>query len=197
MKTETQSTAPARWKAGDEFLPYHPQASHVSPDYRDGWNACFLAAKTSAAPQAQSAKAIPCAACETPGACREHGDGKFCPAAPQAQPVAEKPAAVVLQTFVGSEAYARLDRRIDAGTNLYLGPAQAQPVREPMSWDLFVAACEAEYGEEFCPNNLGDVSDEEKAELMRVVSIVERHHDIGGKGGDESKPTVQHKEGQS
>ena len=76
-------------------------------------------------------------------------------------------------------------------------PAQAQPVREPMSWDLFVAACEAEYGEEFCPNNLGDVSDEEKAELMRVVSIVERHHDIGGKGGDESKPTVQHKEGQS
>ena len=57
-----------------------------------------------------------------------------------------------------------------------------QPVREPMSWDLFVAACEAE-GEEFCPNNLGDVSDEEKAELMRVVSIVERHHGIGSKGG--------------
>lgn len=60
-----------------------------------------------------------------------------------------------------------------------------QPVREPMSWDLFVAACEAEYGEEFCPNNLGDVSDEEKAELMRVVSIVERHHGIGSKGGAE------------
>ena len=66
-----------------------------------------------------------------------------------------------------------------------LAARPAQPVREPMSWDLFVAACEAEYGEEFCPNNLGDVSDEEKAELMRVVSIVERHHGIGSKGGAE------------
>lgn len=32
---------PEAWKAGNEFARYHPQASHVSPDYRDGWNACF------------------------------------------------------------------------------------------------------------------------------------------------------------
>lgn len=29
------------WKSGNEFLPYHPSASHVRPDYRDGWNACW------------------------------------------------------------------------------------------------------------------------------------------------------------
>lgn len=32
------------WKLGDEFLPFHPSASHINPDYRDGWNACFAAA---------------------------------------------------------------------------------------------------------------------------------------------------------
>ena len=32
------------WKCGNEFLPYHPSASHVEPGYRDGWNACYLAA---------------------------------------------------------------------------------------------------------------------------------------------------------
>lgn len=30
------------WKAGAEFLPYHPDASHVPPEYRDGWNACYF-----------------------------------------------------------------------------------------------------------------------------------------------------------
>jgi hypothetical protein len=30
-----------RWKTGDELLPFHPDASHVSPDFRDGWNACY------------------------------------------------------------------------------------------------------------------------------------------------------------
>lgn len=30
------------WKTGDEFLPFHPDASHVSPDFRDGWNACYM-----------------------------------------------------------------------------------------------------------------------------------------------------------
>lgn len=30
-----------QWKSGDELLPFHPKASHVSPEYRDGWNACF------------------------------------------------------------------------------------------------------------------------------------------------------------
>jgi hypothetical protein len=32
---------PAAWKSGNEFAPFHPQASHVPPDYRDGWNACY------------------------------------------------------------------------------------------------------------------------------------------------------------
>jgi hypothetical protein len=32
------------WKCGNEFLPYHPSASHVNPDHRDGWNACYRAA---------------------------------------------------------------------------------------------------------------------------------------------------------
>lgn len=31
------------WKLGNEYLPFHRSASHVSPDYRDGWNACFVA----------------------------------------------------------------------------------------------------------------------------------------------------------
>lgn len=35
------------WKCGDEFAPYHPDASHVSPDYRDGWNHCYRAALAS------------------------------------------------------------------------------------------------------------------------------------------------------
>ena len=37
-------TPPQVWKCGNEYLPYHPQASHVPPDYRDGWNACYRAA---------------------------------------------------------------------------------------------------------------------------------------------------------
>ncbi len=42
---DQQSHAPAeQWKCGNEFLPYHPSASHVEPAYRDGWNACFKAA---------------------------------------------------------------------------------------------------------------------------------------------------------
>lgn len=32
------------WKLGDEFAPYHTDASQVEPGYRDGWNACFRAA---------------------------------------------------------------------------------------------------------------------------------------------------------
>lgn len=35
------------FKAGNEFAPFHPDASHVSPDYRDGWNHCFQAALAS------------------------------------------------------------------------------------------------------------------------------------------------------
>ena len=29
------------YKVGNEFAPFHPSASHVEPDYRDGWNACY------------------------------------------------------------------------------------------------------------------------------------------------------------
>jgi hypothetical protein len=32
------------WKCGDEFLPFHPQASHVPAGYRDGWNRCYFMA---------------------------------------------------------------------------------------------------------------------------------------------------------
>lgn len=34
-----------QYKAGNEFLPYHPQASHCTPAYRDGWNHCYEAAQ--------------------------------------------------------------------------------------------------------------------------------------------------------
>ncbi len=37
------------FKYGNEFAPYHPDASHVAPDYRKGWNDCYRAA--TAAPQ--------------------------------------------------------------------------------------------------------------------------------------------------
>lgn len=39
------ASAPASgWKVGREFLPFHPDATHVPPEYRDGWNACYQAA---------------------------------------------------------------------------------------------------------------------------------------------------------
>ena len=32
------------WKqTNDDLLPYHPQASHIDPAYRDGWNAAHAA----------------------------------------------------------------------------------------------------------------------------------------------------------
>lgn len=35
-----------QWKLGRfDFLPFHPAASHINPDYRDGWNHCFKAAE--------------------------------------------------------------------------------------------------------------------------------------------------------
>lgn len=41
----TDKTLPAvAWKRDNEFAPFHPQASHVDADYRDGWNACHAAA---------------------------------------------------------------------------------------------------------------------------------------------------------
>lgn len=41
----------SNFKVGNEFLPFHHQASHVSPDWRDGWNACYQAAIASREPQ--------------------------------------------------------------------------------------------------------------------------------------------------
>jgi truncated hemoglobin YjbI len=41
----TEHTEPERWKSGNEFLPFHRQASHIDPSYRDGWNACFAEAQ--------------------------------------------------------------------------------------------------------------------------------------------------------
>ena len=32
-----------RWKVGDEYRPFHPDASHVDARYREGWNDCFRA----------------------------------------------------------------------------------------------------------------------------------------------------------
>ena len=29
---------------GNEYKPFHPGASHVRPEWRDGWNACYVAA---------------------------------------------------------------------------------------------------------------------------------------------------------
>ena len=34
------------WKVGDEWLPFHPRSSVVVPDYRDGWNAAYIASLT-------------------------------------------------------------------------------------------------------------------------------------------------------
>jgi hypothetical protein len=33
------------WNTGGDFLPFHRQASHVSPAYRDGWNDCYEMAR--------------------------------------------------------------------------------------------------------------------------------------------------------
>lgn len=40
----------SNFKVGNEFLPFHHQASHVTPDWRDGWNACYQAAIASRDP---------------------------------------------------------------------------------------------------------------------------------------------------
>jgi hypothetical protein len=34
------------YKCGDEFKPFHPAASHIPAEYRDGWNRCWLAARS-------------------------------------------------------------------------------------------------------------------------------------------------------
>jgi len=53
-RTIVQPSKPSGpWKCGDEFLPYHPSASHCSPDYRDGWNDCFKSAQQRLAENAE------------------------------------------------------------------------------------------------------------------------------------------------
>lgn len=39
------SSSEREYKSGNEFLPYHPSASHVDPQYRDGWNHCYAVAR--------------------------------------------------------------------------------------------------------------------------------------------------------
>lgn len=38
--------APAAMPVGELPEPFHPRASHINPDYRDGWNAALAAALT-------------------------------------------------------------------------------------------------------------------------------------------------------
>lgn len=47
--TAAASEPTAGWKVGREFLPFHPDTSHVPPEYRDGWNGCYAAAVESVA----------------------------------------------------------------------------------------------------------------------------------------------------
>lgn len=44
---------PTRWKVGNELAPYHTDASHVEPGYRDGWNACYWAMREGEPTEAQ------------------------------------------------------------------------------------------------------------------------------------------------
>ncbi len=44
------------WKVGDDLLPFHKAASHVNPDYRDGWNACWYALKNDTVATTQPAE---------------------------------------------------------------------------------------------------------------------------------------------
>lgn len=65
MKVFMTNELYSQWKFGNEFLPFHPRASHINPDYRDGWNACY------AAMTEQSATGEPVAAPQAVEAMRE------------------------------------------------------------------------------------------------------------------------------
>lgn len=41
IRSDLKSSA---YCVGNEYKPFHPSASHVRPEWRDGWNACFVAA---------------------------------------------------------------------------------------------------------------------------------------------------------
>ena len=57
MTENTTGAADATYKLGNEFLPFHPSASHIEPAYRDGWNACYKAALAASAPVAPTQEA--------------------------------------------------------------------------------------------------------------------------------------------
>lgn len=57
MTTPPSPKLPA-WKVGNEFSPYHPSASHCSPDYRDGWNRCYQAAQSALQAQAEEVERL-------------------------------------------------------------------------------------------------------------------------------------------
>lgn len=107
-------------------------------------------------------------------------------AAPQAQPVEAEQATVVMHEPVavvvtwrvpgGTETGVEwMDAPPPDGTKLYVS---AQPVREPMSFEQFVAACEREYGEDFYVDEAMNLDADEKQETIRVARLVERHHGI-------------------
>lgn len=41
IRSDLKSSA---YCVGNEYKPFHPSASHVRPEWRDGWNACYVAA---------------------------------------------------------------------------------------------------------------------------------------------------------
>ena len=41
IRSDLKSSA---YCVGNEYKPFHPRASHVRPEWRDGWNACYVAA---------------------------------------------------------------------------------------------------------------------------------------------------------
>ncbi len=59
VDTPTDQGPAGPWKCGDELAPYHPDASHVSPDYRDGWNHCYHALLASARAVPQGWQMVP------------------------------------------------------------------------------------------------------------------------------------------
>jgi hypothetical protein len=66
------SKAMSEYKSSNEFLPYHPQASHIPPDYRDAWNDCYklAAAKIDTLEREKQVSALEYLALE--GQFREH-----------------------------------------------------------------------------------------------------------------------------
>ena len=52
IRSDLKSSA---YCVGNEYKPFHPSASHVRPEWRDGWNACYVAAIRAAIAQERKA----------------------------------------------------------------------------------------------------------------------------------------------